>query len=110
MLQNFLLCPSFTQSISIYIARTIGSTAGLVPRYSQKAVYLKNVARADAMYLPAPSSRIQSMVFAWDPVDDLTQTPAAFGRCGNGLLGFVGDVNAETGTDKVVLAMCGPLN
>ncbi len=84
-------------------------TAKLVPRYSQKALHCKGVQKSDAVYLPDSSSRMQSMVFAPDPVDDLTQTPAAFTRCGEGRIGYLGDVNAEAETEKVVLAMCGLL-
>ena len=87
----------------------IGTTS-LVPRYSQKALHVKNVKREDAVYLPSASSRIQSRVFAPEAVGDLTQTPAALTKCGSGRVGYLGDVNAEVETDKVVLAMCGLLD
>lgn len=83
------------------------NTSSLVSRYSQKAVQLRNVQRSDAVYLPSPSSRTQSMVFAPRPIADLSQTPAAFGKSGQGHVGYVGDVNAEAPTAKVILAMCG---
>lgn len=81
--------------------------AGLATRYSQKAVHLASVAREDTLYLPSAASRIQSMVFAPDPIDDLTQTPAAFGSFGRGKVGYIGDVNGEHETTCVLLAMCG---
>lgn len=84
-------------------------TADLVPRYGQKALHLQNVARQDAVYLPTASSYTQSRVFAPGPVGDRSQTPVAFGPCGLGKVGYVGDVNSEEETTPVVLAMCGLL-
>ncbi|KAK3677814.1 hypothetical protein LTR78_002664 [Recurvomyces mirabilis] len=81
-------------------------TSKLDSAYSQKALHLQNVERADAIYLPTASSHTESMVFP-DTVGDRRQTPAAFGPCLRGMLGYLGDVNEEKGTDKVVLAMCG---
>jgi len=85
-------------------------TAGLVRGYSQKALHLSNVEEYEAVYLPMSRSRIQSMVFYPSRVEDLTQTPAAFRDYGKGKLGYLGDVNAEVETNKVVLAMCGLLD
>ena len=79
----------------------------LVQRYSQKALHLQNVERGDAVYLPTASSYTQSAVFAPGPVGDRRQTPAEFGSCGEGWLGYLGDVNAEEATDGVVMAMLG---
>ncbi|CZT25083.1 uncharacterized protein RCC_10812 [Ramularia collo-cygni] len=80
---------------------------GLTPRFSQKALNLANVSGNDALYLPSASSRIQSMVFAPELIEDLTQTPAAFGSCGEGKVGYIGDVNWEDETTGVLMAMCG---
>jgi hypothetical protein len=74
--------------------------------YSQKAVFLKNVASDAAWYLPSQSSRTESLVFPPTAVDG-QQTPVAFTAVGEGWLGYVGDVNAEEGSDVAVLAMCG---
>lgn len=87
-------------------ARCINTT-GLVQSYSQKALYLSNVGKNDAVYLPTRDSKIQSMVFAPEPIEDLAQTAAAFGRCQKGWVGYTGDVNAEEGTVPLTLAMCG---
>ena len=83
------------------------SHAGLVQRYSQKAVNLVNVRREDALYLPSASLGLQSMVIAGTPIDDLTQTPVALASFGDGKVGYTGDVNGEEGTDMVVLAFLG---
>ncbi|KAF2228736.1 hypothetical protein EV356DRAFT_497517 [Viridothelium virens] len=74
--------------------------------YSQKAVFLRDVQLSDALYLPSAESRIQSMVFLPEPVDQ-TQTPVAWAKYGDGWLGYVGDFNAEECSDEVILAMCG---
>ena len=79
---------------------------GLPDEYSQKALFLKNVAKDAAVYLPSSNSRIESAVFAPDPVD-CEQTPVVFAKVGEGWLGYVGDVNNETESQTVVLAMCG---
>ena len=80
--------------------------AGLPAEYSQKAVFLKNVAKEAAVYLPSGSSRTQSLVFPPAQVD-CEQTPVVFAHIGEGWLGYVGDVNNEAESQAVVLAMCG---
>jgi hypothetical protein len=74
--------------------------------YSQKAVFLKNVRPAEALYGPTPDSRTQSAVFPPGSVDQ-SQIPVVWAQVGQGWLGYVGDVNGEKGSDAVVLAMCG---
>lgn len=81
----------------------------LVPRYSQKALHLRNVRPEDAVYLPTASSVTLSAVFVPGPVGDRSQTPAAFARVGKGWVGYLGDVNAEEGNEAVVMAMLGLL-
>jgi hypothetical protein len=46
------------------------------------------------------------MVFAAEPVD-MEQTPVAYKKVGKGRVAYVGDVNAEEGSARVILAMCG---
>lgn len=38
---------------------------------------------------------------------DMQNSPAVFGRVGQGFVGFVGDVNCEQGATHVLLEMCG---
>ncbi len=80
--------------------------ASLPEEYSQKAVFLKNVAKDAAVYLPSGNSRIESAVFPPNSVD-CEQTPVVFAKIGEGWLGYVGDVNNESESQAVVLAMCG---
>ncbi|KAK7421593.1 hypothetical protein QQX98_002060 [Neonectria punicea] len=85
-------------------ATTYNPAANLVPEFSQKALCVDNVALSDSWYTIKADPRIQSEVS--DP-DAPGQAPVAFARVGNGMLGYVGDVSAETGSDAAILAMCG---
>ena len=82
---------------------------GIFPtEYSQKAVHLVGVGEIDRMYVPAGQSRTQSMVPGFGGLDvDHDATPVAWAEVGEGMVGFVGDVNTEEGSSKVMLAMCG---
>ncbi|KAI0552683.1 hypothetical protein F4679DRAFT_533500 [Xylaria curta] len=66
----------------------------LLPTYSQKALYVQGVARSDV----------------WYAGDERDEVAVAFTKVGNGMLGYVGDVNGEDGSEAVVLAMLGLLN
>lgn len=73
---------------------------GLPASYSQKALSITNVAAKDALYLrerllPGPSG------------GELCQAPIAFRKIGAGYMGYVGDVNHEEGSNRVILAMFG---
>ena len=81
--------------------------AGLPAAYSQKTLFLKNVASDAALYSPSSESVTQSLVFPSQPVTDLSQAAVAFGKVGEGWVGYLGDVNAEVGSDAVIMAMCG---
>lgn len=79
----------------------------LAAAYSQKAVHLQDVANAQAVYLPTAESKLESLVFTAERIEDRAQTPVAWARVGEGWVGYVGDVDAEGESDEVVLAMCG---
>ncbi|KAI1359266.1 hypothetical protein F5Y08DRAFT_332494 [Xylaria arbuscula] len=64
----------------------------LLPDYSQKALYIKGAARSDVWY-----------------AGESDEVAVAFAKVGNGMLGYVGDVNGEDGSELVVLAMLGLL-
>ncbi|KZF23941.1 hypothetical protein L228DRAFT_244801 [Xylona heveae TC161] len=80
--------------------------AEMLKEYSQKAVFLKNVPKDAALYLPSSDSRTESFGFPASPVDT-SQVPVVFAKVGNGRLGYVGDVNNEWGSVAVVLYMIG---
>lgn len=82
------------------------SSSKLALSYSQKAVFLQNVAPSAALYFPADDSETESFVFPPTPVET-DQTPVAWAKIGKGCLGYIGDVNGENGSHAVALAMCG---
>ncbi|KAH7121372.1 hypothetical protein EDB81DRAFT_813866 [Dactylonectria macrodidyma] len=63
--------------------------------YSQKALYAAHVERSDTWYTETETSG---------------EAAVAFAKVGLGRLGYIGDVNGEEGSEKVVLAMCGLLD
>jgi len=81
--------------------------ATLPPKYSLKALFVKNVASSDAWYRPDEDSVVESRVFAPTSVNNVGESPVVLARVGDGRLGYVGDVNAEEGSDSAILAMCG---
>ncbi|MCJ1422039.1 hypothetical protein MMC32_008408 [Xylographa parallela] len=83
------------------------NTTDLDAAYSQKAVHIKNAPRTTMLYVPTEDSQLESLVWQPKPISDLTQSPAMFATCGKGHVGFLGDVNGETGTTKTVLALSG---
>jgi hypothetical protein len=91
------------------LARTspLAGVPGLEPVFSMKAVHLRGVTPADVLYTPADGARLQSYVFPPMPVDDRSGVGAACAPVGAGFVGYLGDVNTETGGFKAVLVMCG---
>lgn len=73
----------------------------LPSRYSQKALYARNVDAAAALYLHSYDDD------GFGAAKPTVEAPAAWAPVGRGRVGFIGDVNAEEETDAVVLAMCG---
>lgn len=74
--------------------------------YSMKTLHLKHVPADASVYV---SSWTQSEVFPATTVD-LYQCPAAFARFGRGYVGYIGDVNNEVGSQKLLMAMLGKSN
>ncbi|KAF9967358.1 hypothetical protein BGZ70_009820 [Mortierella alpina] len=85
----------------------IANAKNLPQRYSQKAVFVSNVEPENMWYKTDDSSVVQSMVFAPTSANKAGETAVAMATVGRGKLGYVGDVNAEDGSNAVVLAMCG---
>lgn len=82
-------------------------TAGLDRTYSQKAVQIKGAPTNARLYITTSGSQLDSLVEPGMSMHDESQSPVVFQTYGKGRVGFVGDVNAETGTTKAILAMCG---
>lgn len=67
----------------------------LVDSYSMKALHLVNIQAKDAVYaenLPA------------------NEAPVVYAKLGQGFVGYVGDVNSETSSETVIMAMLGVLD
>ncbi|TFA99286.1 Ribonuclease H1 [Trichoderma ghanense] len=79
----------------------------LLPKYSQKAVFLKHARPSDAWYVTNENSFLESLVFSAENVHKPGESPVLLARVGKGKLGYIGDVNGEEGSEAVVLAMCG---
>lgn len=79
----------------------------LPPQYSQKALFVKNVASADAWYHSDERSVVESRVFAPTSANTVGETAVALASFECGKLGYVGDVNGEKGSDAVIFALCG---
>ncbi|KAK9774581.1 putative MYND-type zinc finger protein samB [Seiridium cardinale] len=67
-------------------------TKQLPSAYSQEGLFVRNVESSAAWYTTEDYSGQAAVVFA---------------KVGNGRLGYIGDVNGEESSHKVVLAMCG---
>ncbi|KAL7623196.1 hypothetical protein AAE478_006877 [Parahypoxylon ruwenzoriense] len=77
---------------------------GLPASYSQKGVFLKNVAPSDSWYASPPGS-ISESVSGEVPVK--AETSIAFGKVGMGWLGWTGEVSSSLETAAAVRAMMG---
>ncbi|KIK65706.1 hypothetical protein GYMLUDRAFT_39209 [Collybiopsis luxurians FD-317 M1] len=84
------------------------SFTNLPASYSIKSFQLLNVRREYCFYNPSEDSHLESHVFPSDafPVDP-QETPCAFAPVGSGFFGYVGDVNAEETSTRVVMTMAG---
>ena len=83
--------------------------SALLPSVSMKSVHVKGALREHAVYLPTAESSIQSHVFAPDRLtgEQAEESPAVLARVGQGYFGYVGDVNAEEASTRLILEMCG---
>lgn len=78
--------------------------SSLPNKYSQKAVFLKNVASDDSVYRPSSDSLTQSLVFAPELANP-NETAVAFKKVGEGWISYIGDVNNERGSQAVILSI-----
>ncbi|KAF8061751.1 hypothetical protein FPV67DRAFT_1452635 [Lyophyllum atratum] len=82
----------------------------LLASYSMKALHVKDTPPDVMVYKPTQQSRLESLVFSPNPVTILNESPAIRAPIGKGHLGYIGDVNWEAGSAKLVLAMLGLLD
>ncbi|KAL7787953.1 hypothetical protein V8C37DRAFT_389147 [Trichoderma ceciliae] len=92
-------------------SQAVSSTLkGILPAsYSQKALYIYGMQQCEAWYLPTKDSVVEECVPIPRPIADFNESPVVFARCGNGHVGFIGDVQPEEGTILAMLAMMGLL-
>ena len=74
----------------------------LEPNYAIKAVHIQGISVANRIYLPSTEEEKRDVV-AIDPHAE--GTPSAFLKHGRGHLGYVGDVEFNSGTQALILAM-----
>ncbi|RPD52547.1 hypothetical protein L226DRAFT_496202 [Lentinus tigrinus ALCF2SS1-7] len=81
-----------------------GINHNFVPQnYSMTALFLANVELQHAIYLePANVRHVETGPHG----RAVYETPAAFAPVGQGYFGYIGDVNQEGGTIRLLLAMC----
>ncbi|TBU26913.1 hypothetical protein BD309DRAFT_861448 [Dichomitus squalens] len=78
---------------------------GLVKRYVVDANHIDHVALEDAVYLP--SSVVKKLRKGGHQSAGQTyRTPAAFATVGRGRVGYIGDVDGDDDTTRLVIAMC----
>ncbi|MCJ1359731.1 MAG: hypothetical protein MMC33_009733 [Icmadophila ericetorum] len=81
--------------------------AGLDTAYSEKALHIEGMAKSSMLYVTTPDSQLESLVFAARPQHNEKESPVVFQTYGKGRVGWIGDVNGEKGSTKVVLGICG---
>ncbi|KAK0190080.1 hypothetical protein F5146DRAFT_958640 [Armillaria mellea] len=96
----------FRTTVHLNQAATGMVLEGLPKSYSVKSMTLLNVARRHRIYAPSPTSRVESNVFGPNEIPiDVNECPCAYGPVGRGWLGYVGDVNNEDGSTRIIMAM-----
>ncbi len=99
-----------TFAVNIAFKHIFGASAfsELETSCSMKALHVANVPCDDRIYGPTSMSRTESRVFPAESVDQ-SQSPAALGRCGEGYLGYLGDVNNEECSQALLMVMISTL-
>lgn len=83
----------------------VASTSLPAP-YSMKALHVKNARPHEKIFIPTANAKTQSHVFPPESVDQ-DQAAVVGAKVGTGYFVYVGDVNGEKGSDKIVLALLG---
>jgi hypothetical protein len=76
------------------------------PPYSMKVLHVKDARPDEKVFLPLSGAMTESNVFPAAHVDE-AQAAVAATKIGAGFLFYVGDVNGEEESDKLILALCG---
>jgi hypothetical protein len=73
--------------------------------YSMKVLHVKNARPDEKIFVPVADAMTQSNVFPPEYVDH-AQAAVVGAKVGNGYLVYIGDVNAEEGSDNIILSLC----
>lgn len=82
------------------------ASASLPAPFSMKVLHVKNARPEEKIFIPVPEAMTQSHVFPPSYVDQ-TQSAVVGAKVGDGCVAYVGDVNGEQGSNKVILSLCG---
>ena len=96
---EFQLNPSCSLPIGVALNK-------LLTLYSMKVLHVKNARPDEKIFVPVPNAMTQSNVFPPEYVDQ-AQAAVVGAKVGNGYLVYIGDVNAEEGSDKIILSLLG---
>lgn len=85
----------------------VGSSllSDVAAKYSAKALQLSDVRSEQKLYKPVEGATTESVAFSSDPAD-ANLVMAAFGKIGRGAVAYVGDLNQEEDTDRLIIALC----
>ncbi|GKZ21579.1 hypothetical protein AbraIFM66951_005215 [Aspergillus brasiliensis] len=81
-------------------------TSSLPQPYSMKVLHIKDARSQEKLYVPIEGALTQSHVLPPTPVNQ-TQAAVVGAKLGRGYLSYCGDVNAENGSDQLMLSLCG---
>ncbi|KAH7319072.1 hypothetical protein BKA65DRAFT_409567, partial [Rhexocercosporidium sp. MPI-PUGE-AT-0058] len=96
-----------TFELSYFYILPRGVAPGSLPStYSMKALHVREVKPQEKIFKPVPGGETHSMVFVPRDVDQ-SQAAIVGARIGNGYLAYVGDVNGEAESERVISALCG---
>jgi len=82
------------------------ASASLPAPFSMKVLHVKNARPEEKIFIPVPEAMTQSHVFPPSYVDQ-AQSAVVGAKVGDGYVAYVGDVNGEQGSNKVILSLCG---
>ncbi|KAI9889243.1 MAG: hypothetical protein M1814_005692 [Vezdaea aestivalis] len=74
--------------------------------FSMKASHVQDAQPHQKIFVPVPGTMTQSHVFSPDFVDQ-SQAAVVGEKVGDGYLFYIGDVNGEEGSNKIIETLCG---
>ncbi|PQE14199.1 triacylglycerol lipase protein [Rutstroemia sp. NJR-2017a BVV2] len=84
-----------------------GATSSSFPApYSMKVLHVRNARPHEKIFIPVHDAQTQSLVFTPASVDQ-AQAAVVGATVGNGYLAYIGDVNSQDGSDRVMASLCG---